>query len=174
MFTRDVRELVAHFDVVMLVGVAIVVVDVFVDPLASLVRGARGCHEVPAGVVRVYRTVVAVVGCAGQRVLVETRLVCRGPVWLAVGVADGELDVSLGSRFVRRRRGVRGDAGFCFRIPSNLWSQIYHHPAETPLVEVLLLYIHVSANNTLLSLLSKGRPQTNLPCGSTGHGVLSR
>ena len=108
MFTRDVRELVAHFDVVRLVGIPIVVVDVFVDPLASLGRSARGCHEVPAGVVRVYWAVVVVVGCAGQRVFVETRLVCRGPVGLVAGVADGELDVSLGSRFVRTGRGGRG------------------------------------------------------------------
>ena len=95
------REVVARFDSVRLVGIAISVVDVFVDPLASLVRNARGRHVVSAGVVRVYWAVVVVVGGAGQGVRVETFLGCHVVGVEVAGVADGELDVSLGSRPVR-------------------------------------------------------------------------
>ena len=114
--TRDVREIVARFDAVCRVLIPVVVVDVFVDPLAILVRSTRGRHVVPTGVLRVYRAVVVVVIGAGQRVPVETFL--RSHVVGAEfgGVADGELDVSLGSRFVRGGSG-RGRVGFDFLCP---------------------------------------------------------
>ena len=106
MSTRDVRQLVARFDAVSCVVVSVVEVDVFVDPLAILERGARGRDVEPAGEVRVYRAVVVVVGGAGQRVLVEAFL-CGHVARVDVGpVADGELDVSLGTRFVRGAGGV--------------------------------------------------------------------
>ena len=98
--TRYFREIVAHFDVVRVVGVPLVEVDIFVDILASLGRNARRGNVVPAGVLRVDRAVEVVVIRAGQRVPVETFLGCH-VVGAEVGsVADGELDVSLGLRFV--------------------------------------------------------------------------
>ena len=103
MITRNFREIVANFDgvrpIVALTGLA--VAKVFVDPLASLESNTRRRHVVPTGVIRVYRAVEVVPVGAGQRVLVETFLVCRASAVLVGGVANGELDVSLGSRFVR-------------------------------------------------------------------------
>ena len=63
---------------------------------------------VPAGVVRVNRAVVVVAGGAGQRVPVETFLGCHVAGLEVGGVADGELNVSLGSRFVRGGVGRSG------------------------------------------------------------------
>ena len=89
MFTLEIRrQIVAHFDVVPLVGVPIVVIDVSVDPLAILPRNARGRHVVPAGVVGVYRAVVVVIGGAGQRVPVETFLLWHATALHPGGVAD--------------------------------------------------------------------------------------
>ena len=109
--TRDFREFVANCDGVSLVAFSIPFdADdrVFVYVLASLVRNTRGCHVVPAGVVRVDGAVEVVPVGTGQRIFVETFLVCRGAITLVGGVADGELDVTLGSTFARRGRAGRG------------------------------------------------------------------
>ena len=150
--TRDVREIVARFDAVCRVLIPVIVVDVFVDILAILVRSARGRHVVPTGVVRVYRAVVAVVIGAGQRVPVETFLrshVVRAEV---AGVADGELDVSLGSRFERGGSG-RGRVRFDFLSPREARVRMSYDSAERYLVDVLWHVLHSAVDNTL----EKGR-----------------
>ena len=150
--TRDFREIVARFDAVCRVLIPIVEVDVFVDILAILVRSARGRHVVPTGVVRVDRAVVIVVGGAGQRVAVETFLRSHVVGAEVGGVADGELDVSLGSTFVWGGAG-RGRVRFDFLSPREARVRMSYDSAERYLVDVLWHVLHSAVDNTL----EKGR-----------------